>query len=295
MAPATLTKAKSKRYFRIIGIIMLGFLALYFISGGSNTDDKVYLTNLQRKVAIIAHRGASDTAPENTLAAIRKALLSPVDYIEVDIHQTKDGELILMHDATVNRTTNGQGTIADLTLTEIKKLDAGTWFDSAYQHEKVPTLNEVLEIVKGHKKLLIEIKKGDGEFYNGIEDKTLALIQKHRAQDWCVIQSFYDEVLEKIWQSELAVVTHKLIIGKLPWLPLYFDHRFRWGNFDKYDRAAAINAHQYFASKEFIKYVHNKGFKTFIWTVNDAGTINRVLASGADGVLTNNVSKLQFD
>ena len=288
-----LSLLKANRF--LIGLALVGFITLYLASCGSGTDEKVQLTRYRRNVMLIAHRGASDGAPENTLAAIKKALQSPVGIIEIDVHQTKDGEVILMHDATVDRTTNGHGEVANLTLSEIKKLDAGSWFDSVYRQERVPTLAEALQLVKGRKKLLIEIKKGRDDYYSGIEDKVLAIIQENKAQDWCLIQTFYDQVLENIWNSEFTVPTHKLIVGKIPLIPLYFDHRFRWGNFDKYDRAVAINANQYFTTQGFVKDLHNNGFKTYPWNVDDPQAINRVLATGADGVITNNVAKLEIE
>ncbi|MGV3503396.1 MAG: glycerophosphodiester phosphodiesterase [Adhaeribacter sp.] len=252
------------------------------------------LVKQKRKIALIAHRGAADSAPENTLAAIRKALEGPAEFIEIDIHQTSDQQVVVMHDADVARTTNGEGRIGELSLAELRQLDAGSWFDPAFSQEKVPTLEEVLELVKGKKKLLIEIKKGEN-FYEGIEDNTLALIRRHRAQGWTVIQSFYDEVLEKVWKNELSVPTHKLIVGKLPWLPLYYDHRPRWGSLDKYYRAAAINVNQYFATRAFIRHVHNKGFKTYVWTVDAPEDINKVIDRGADGVISNTVANLEID
>ncbi|GEO06213.1 glycerophosphoryl diester phosphodiesterase [Adhaeribacter aerolatus] len=270
-------------------------ISLYFASCDSGSSEKIELTKLRRKISLIAHRGASDAAPENTLAAIKKALQGPADYIEVDVHQTKDGEVILMHDATVNRTTDGHGAIAKLTLAEIKKLDAGLWYDSAYRHEKVPTLAETLQLVRGRKKLLIEIKKGRDGFYKGLEHKILTIIRENKAQNWCILQTFYDPVLENIWKNELAVPTHKLIVAKIPFLPLYFDHRIRWGSFDKYDRAIAINANQYFTTQGFVKELHNNGFKTYPWTVDDPQAINRVLALGADGVITNTISHLEIE
>jgi glycerophosphoryl diester phosphodiesterase len=266
-------------------------LITYSFACGSNSPERIRLVNQKRKIALVAHRGASDVAPENTLAAVRKALQTPAEFIEIDIHQTRDSQVVLMHDASIDRTTNGEGYISDLTLDEIKKLDAGSWFDSTYRNERVPTLEEVLQLVKGQKKLLIEIKKGP-EYYSNIENLTLALIRKHNAGNWCVIQSFYDPVLQKIWKNEFAVTTHKLIIGKMPWLPLYFDHGLRWGSFDKYYRASAINVNQYFATKSFIRHVHNNGFKTFVWTLDDPKAINYVIERGADGVFSNKTSSL---
>lgn len=273
---------------------VLIFLIIMFIGCATGKNEKVMLVRQKRKIALIAHRGAADSAPENTLAAIRKALDSPAEYIEIDIHQTLDHQVVVMHDATVDRTTNGKGKIADLTLAQLRQLDAGSWYDPSFGQEKVPTLEEVLSLVNGKKKLLIEIKKGD-DFYAGIEDKALELIEKHRARDWTVIQSFYDEVLNKVWKSQYQVITHKLLIGKLPWLPVYFDHRLRWGSLDKYYRAAAINVHRHFASRAFIRHVHHKGFKTYVWTVDEPGEINKLTERGADGVISNTVAHLEME
>ena len=272
-------------------LLVLAVSAGFLNACGSDDLEKVVLVKQKRKIALIAHRGASDAAPENTLAAIKQALPTPAEFIEIDIHQTKDNQIVVMHDASVARTTNGKGNIADLTLAEIKKLNAGSWYDTAYQNERVPTLEEVLQVVKGQKKLLIEIKKGN-DYYEGIENQTIALIQKYKAHNWCTLQSFYDPVLEKIWKNEISVPTHKLIVGKLPWLPLYYDHGFRWGNFDKYDRASAINVHHYFASKAFIRHVHTNGFKTFVWTVDDPEEINALIDRGADGIISNKAASL---
>jgi glycerophosphoryl diester phosphodiesterase len=278
------------------GLLQLVFIYVLSTCLGcsSGEAEKIMLVKQKRKIALIAHRGAADSAPENTLAAIRKALEGPAEFIEIDIHQTRDQQVVVMHDATVNRTTNGQGPIGNLTLAELRQLDAGSWYDATFSQEKVPTLEEVLTLVKGKKKLLIEIKKGD-DYYEGIENNTLELIRKHQAQRWTVIQSFYDEVLTKVWKSEYAVPTHKLIVGKIPWLPIYFDHRLRWGSLDKYYQATAINVNQYFATRAFIRHVHSKGFKTYVWTVDEPQDINKVTDRGADGVISNTVAHLEIE
>ncbi|MDQ3291408.1 MAG: glycerophosphodiester phosphodiesterase [Bacteroidota bacterium] len=283
-----------ENFFKNYTQLWLGCLLLvnFLLAGcASNTQEKIRLVNQKRKVMLAAHRGASEAAPENTLAAIQKALDSPADFIEIDIHQTLDSQLVLMHDATVDRTTNGEGAISDLSLTQIKKLDAGSWFKPEFKHEKVPTLEEVLKLVKGRKKLLIELKKGE-DFYPGMEHRTIALLQKYNARNWCVLQSFYDEILQQIWQNEYNVPTHKLIVGKLPLLPIYFDVNFRYGSFDKYYRASAINVHRYFATRSFVKLVHNAGFKTFVWTADDPTEINKLVERGVDGIITNAVATL---
>ena len=97
-------------------------------------------------VEVIAHRGAAGYAPENTLAAVKKATELNSDYIEVDVHVSKDGHVIVIHDTSVDRTTNGEGRVNDLTLKQLKKLDAGSWFSKDFKNEKVPTLEEVIQV-----------------------------------------------------------------------------------------------------------------------------------------------------
>jgi glycerophosphoryl diester phosphodiesterase len=107
---------------------------------------------------LTAHRGNSGLAPENTLAAFGKALETAAQWIELDAHRSADGEVVVMHDATVGRTTNGHGAIAELTLAELKKLDAGSWFGPEFVGEPVPTLAEVVALVGSRIRLNVEVK-----------------------------------------------------------------------------------------------------------------------------------------
>jgi len=110
-------------------------------------------------VANVAHRGASGNYPENTLLAFQRALEIGVDEIEIDLHFSRDGQLVAMHDSTVDRTTNGTGAITNLTFSEIKALDAGSWFGQRFRDERVPTWEEVLDLVHGQVKLNVHLKK----------------------------------------------------------------------------------------------------------------------------------------
>lgn len=111
-------------------------------------------------VANVAHRGASGNYPENTLLAFQKALEIGVDEIELDLYFTKDEHLIVMHDSTVDRTTDGTGKIADLTLAEIKTLDVGSWFGEHFRGERVPTWDEALDLLQGKVHLNVHLKEG---------------------------------------------------------------------------------------------------------------------------------------
>lgn len=123
---------------------------------------------------VIAHRGLAKRAPENTLAAFAAAMAAGATAIEFDLHMTRDGALVVMHDYNVERTTNGRGLISDLTLAEVRGLDAGSWFDPTFASEKVPTLEEVLAL---ETKPIIELK-GGSERYEGIEAELVAQLRR---------------------------------------------------------------------------------------------------------------------
>lgn len=147
---------------------------------------------------IYAHRGARGYAPENTMAAFKQALLLGADGIELDIQLTKDGVPVICHDHKIDRTSNGNGLIKNLSFIELKSLDFGNWFCEDFTGEKIPSLEEFLAWYVSTSLLLnIEIKNGP-IIYDGIEEKVLALIDKYSIQDRVIISSFYHPSLRKI-------------------------------------------------------------------------------------------------
>jgi len=128
---------------------------------------------------LIAHRGASGYAPENTLAAFRKAVAMGLGFIETDLQLSRDARFVAIHDDTVNRTTNGQGSVHDLTLAELRRLDAGSWFGSSFVGERIPTLEETLEFAKRHDVVFyLELKPGGS--WGGEHALIGALRESHR-------------------------------------------------------------------------------------------------------------------
>src|SRR5512136_2058667 len=126
----------------------------------------------------VGHRGARGHAPENTLASFDLAVEMGVNVVETDVHLSKDGEVVLIHDHTVDRTTNGHGFVKDLTLAELKQLDAGAWFDPRFAGEGVLTLGELLAWAHNRVGVAIEIKNGP-IYYPGIAEKIIRLLEKH--------------------------------------------------------------------------------------------------------------------
>lgn len=156
---------------------------------------------------IFAHRGSKGTHPENTLIAFKEAIKVKADGIELDVQLSKDKELVIIHDGDVNRTTNGSGLIKDLTLNEIKKLDAGSWFDSIYKEEKIPTFDEVLELLVEEKYsgiLNIEIKTDEYD-YDGIEAKILASLKRHSLSCNLLLSSFNPETMKRVMSLDNTI------------------------------------------------------------------------------------------
>lgn len=162
------------------------------------------------KPLVLGHRGASKVAPENTITAFRLALESGADGIELDAHLTRDGSVVVIHDGQVGRTTNGRGRLADLTLAEIQRLDAGSWFGPAYSKEKVPSLAQVFQELGGSPVYDLEIKNLDAPG-NGLERKVIALVRQFGLEKRVLISSF-NPLAVRIFRRELPEAPAMLLL-----------------------------------------------------------------------------------
>lgn len=163
-----------------------------------------YFTESKKNIWVAAHRGSSENYPENTMPAFLAALAAGVDQIETDVRVTKDGELVLIHDATVDRTTNGTGRVCDKTLAELLALDAGAYKGEAFRGTKIPTLREFMELVKDHPTMTLDIELkeypanwSDNTAYD-VCDRVLAMIDEYGYTDRVVINTFSGRLHEYI-------------------------------------------------------------------------------------------------
>ncbi len=239
-----------------------------------------------QKPIIISHRGASGEAPENTLASIIRAKELNTDMIEIDVHLSKDGKLVIMHDYSVDRTTNAKGKIKELEYEYLRTLDAGSWFAEEFAGERILNLDEVMTVLHGDWKLLIEIKSPP-ENTTEIEKLVIEHIQRHQAHEWCIIQSFDSQVLDNVRFFDPKIEVHKLVVGNIPILPLHYDTKLRWGSIMKYSQYDAINPHYKFIGKSKIKRIQKRGQKVYSWTINKDKHILKMAAKGVDGIITN--------
>lgn len=245
-----------------------------------------------RKTLNIAHRGASGSAPENTLAAIKKALEIGADIIEIDVHLSSDNQLIVIHDNTLDRTTTLKGNVKDHTLKELKNADAGSWFSPEFKNERIPTLDEVLYTINGKAILLIEIKDGS-EVYPGIEKLTVEAVKRNGAESWCELQSFSQIAVEKMLEEKSSMPVYKLVVGNVPLLPLHHDGKMKSGSAYQYKKVTGINPNYRFARKRILKKLHERNQKMYVWTVNDEKLMKKLLLWGVDGIITNYPEKLK--
>jgi len=243
---------------------------------------------------VIRHRGASTLAPENTLSSVDAALKFKPARIEIDVQQTSDGIVILMHDNTLDRTTNGSGLIKEKDFLEISKLDAGSWFSESFKNEKIPTLESVLELIDGKCQLVIEIKKGS-EYYPDIEKNILNIIKKKGAEKWVMIHSFDYNVLERVHNLNPKIALQKLFIGNFKFTPYVFSDKAENLNISNYPYITEYSLNYIFANRGIIEFLKSNGKKVNVWTVNDIEKANELISIGIDGIFTDNPNLLKND
>ena len=236
------------------------------------------------KFLLIGHRGAAGLAPENTLASIKKALELKVDRIEIDLQQTKDQVLIAMHDRSLNRTTSGKGIIKNHTYSSIAKFCINTNFPDL-PTEPIPRLEEILDLIDGKATLLIDLKYGNS-YYPKIEEQIINILNNQNATDWSVIHSFSNEVLQTFHHLDHQLTLGKLLVGKIPYLPFFIDHRLKYGIPVIEDFIKEVNIFYPFINKRLIDKMHREHKKVFAWTVNQPKTAQQLMDMGIDGIVT---------
>jgi len=236
-------------------------------------------------ITVTGHRGAGGLAPENTLASIQLALDLGVDRIEIDIQQTKDNVLIVLHDRTLRRTTNGYGYVKYKDYDELLNFSAGVKFNKFYFDEKIPTLEEVIRLIDGKAELLIETKYSY-LYYPNIERHIINVIKAENAIAWCKVISFNDRALFRINKLDNDIRLGKLFVGKHANLPLSFDKGLNFKPLRRYHFVDEIIVQHKYATQLIIDKVHEFGKEIHVWTVNDKETIEKLIDRGIDGIIS---------
>ncbi|HUV89759.1 MAG TPA: glycerophosphodiester phosphodiesterase [Anaerolineae bacterium] len=233
----------------------------------------------------IAHRGASAAAPPNTLAAFKKAIELGADGIEFDVHFSADGVPVVIHDFTVDATTDGSGRVADLTLAQLKQLDAGTRFDPAFTGERIPTLDEVLEAVRGRRgwggELLLNVElKTTSPGDNGLERAVITLVEQHSLSRRVLFSSFNPFSLRRAKRIAPHIPAGLLYDQGLS-LPL----RRAWLAFLAPHEAR--HPHYKMVDARYMAWARRRGYRVNTWTVDDPAEMRRLVGLGVNGIITN--------
>ncbi|MBT3341777.1 MAG: glycerophosphodiester phosphodiesterase [Gemmatimonadetes bacterium] len=232
----------------------------------------------------IAHRGASAQAPENTLAAFEQAIRLGVDMLEIDVRASCDGEVVVIHDAAIDRTTNRVGQVAELSFEQLRQADAGSWFDAQFKGEQIPTLSEVLDLARHRAIVLIEIKA------DHLAERVLQQISAAGAQDAVVVQSFDPETVRRIKSIEPMMPT-SLLMGDLPKSP----SRLRARRMVREVLAVGANALSIWhaaLTPAFHEEMRMRGISVWVWTVDEEVVLRDVTQLGVQGIITNHPDRL---
>lgn len=265
---------------------------------------------------IIAHRGASHYAPENTLSAFRLAHEMDAEYFELDCTLSSDGEIIVMHDDTLNRTTNLKGKVLDTPAQTILNGEAGTWFDTKFQGEPIPTLDQTLNFAKNTIGVYIEVKdsdsddelwdallnvghkqKGllpehadhvlktietDGTLNLTLTRKVIAAVRAHGMEKEVVIQSF-SPIVCAVAMIEAPEIRTELLADSNNDKPQLWKDYLSWGD---YLNTPGFNCSQHSVTAELVANLHKQGRTNAVWTVNSRKTMEKLIRLGTDRIIT---------
>ena len=229
---------------------------------------------------MIAHRGASGYAPENTLAAFRRAVALGATFIETDLQLSRDARFVAIHDDSVDRTTSGKGRVHDLSLTELRRLDAGSWFGSEFSGEQIPTLEEILDFSKKHDVVFyLEVKPGAAW---GGEHALVGALRESGEIPRTVVISFNGMILQKLRQIEPTVMTGLLNDGQLD-RPV--------------DEAIQVGARQLCVRGDLVTPAlladsRKKDLQVVCWTVNHPAHMRMLMEAGVDGIMSDYPDRL---
>lgn len=226
---------------------------------------------------IIAHRGVSMRAPENTFAAFDLAVQEGAGFIELDVRRSRDGRLVVIHDATVNRTSNGTGRVADLAWDELRRLDAGSWFGPVFAGQPIPLLEEVLDRYAVRIGLLVELKDP------GLERELAGMLARRGLQDGSgkrvIVQSFDAESMRRL-RKLLPGIPTGVLIGpdRKPVTDAELDRCAAFANF--------INPSLETVDPALVRRIHERGMGVLAWIVRRTREVAPLLEAGVDGIIT---------
>ncbi|PHS18697.1 MAG: hypothetical protein COA78_01555 [Blastopirellula sp.] len=250
---------------RLIAVSIIGLLVATSIGAAS-----IGTVLIEDQVEISAHRGSSKAAPENTMAAILQAIEDKADWVEIDVQETVDGEVVVFHDSDFKRLAGSSLKIWEATQADLENLDIGSWFDPKFSDQRVPTLSQVLKACKGRIRVNIELKYYGHDI--DLEQKVAEIVEAEMMQNDIVLMSLKRDAVVKMkslrpdWKVGLLM---SVAAGNLSAIQADF---------------LAVNAN--FADQAFIEHAQRLGKEVHVWTVNDAATMSQMISRGVDNIIT---------
>ena len=236
---------------------------------------------------VISHRGANKYAPQNTLAAFEKSVQIGVDGFETDVHITKDEQLVICHNYTIDETSDGEGEISRMTLAQLKSYDFGSYFSPKYAGTRLPTLDEFLSFVETTDISVLNIElKSPKENETAIVRETIRLVKEHGLFDRLIISSFDPKLL-----VEAKTIDEKCQTGFLycpTRMNMWRDRLLK--NYVPYARSIGVDAlhpHYAFVDEKYVESAHEAGIKVNAWTVDSVKAIENMINCKVDGIITN--------
>lgn len=226
---------------------------------------------LRDRIEVMAHRGASDVAPENSISSVRYAIDAGADWVEIDVQETADGEVVVFHDSDLMKLARNKLKIWDATMEDLRRIDIGSSFDTQFAEERVPTLADVLEICRGKIGVIIELKYYGHDRH--LEQRVVDIVEHCEMANDVMVMSMRPDGMKKLkairplWKCGLIL---SVSVGDIQRIEADF---------------LAVNA--MFATRSLINRSHTAGKQVFVWTIDDAATMSRLMNRGIDGILTN--------
>jgi glycerophosphoryl diester phosphodiesterase len=265
-----MTITPSGGFWNLSATKLAGLAVVVSLAAGLAISITINGFDLEDHTMVVAHRGASANAPENTLAAMELAISNGADWVEIDVQETLDGEVVVIHDSDLMKIGGSGRKVFESTLAELQSVDIGTWKDPSFSDQRIPTLQQLLELCKDRVNVVIELKYYGRE--ERLEERVASIVEAVGVQDQIIIMSLSYPAIQK-----MKSLRPKWRIGLLASVSI--------GDITRLDADFfAVNAN--FANRAFIKHVHSRGKKLMVWTVNDTISMSAMMSRGVDGIIT---------
>jgi len=264
-------------------IFTAALLAVLPAQASEEGDVSAMLTAGRDAPLLVAHRGVSARFPENTMAAFTAAADEGARMLELDVGLSADGALVVLHDATLDRTTSGQGLLSQIPLDRLQELDAGSWFDPRFAAERLPTLQQVFEALGERIAINVEIKPEavSSSVEGGIEEKVVALARHHQLQSRVVVSSFEPAAVSRVKRLAPEIQAAVLYHHEIDFDPVQLAGLFR---------ADGMHLNKRHVSAETVDALHAAGLYVGVYTANEPGDLRRLAAMGVDAIFTDDVT-----